>query len=78
MRAHVVSSWILLLLATVAPVAPAQTPAVASGEAKAPLRIDIVGASVSAGFADGPMTGGSAPGIPPTSVDSDVRRLSGV
>jgi hypothetical protein len=46
--------WLLL-----APVAWAQAPSVASGEPAKQPRIEILGASVSAGFVDGPLTGGS-------------------
>jgi hypothetical protein len=60
MRAHASSCRFLAFVTFVASLAWAQTPSVASGEAARPLRVEIIGASVSAGFTDGPMTGGSA------------------
>ncbi|MGE3173145.1 MAG: hypothetical protein AB7O97_11020 [Planctomycetota bacterium] len=47
-------------LIAVLPMLSAQQDAAAAGNEESPPRIEIVGASVSAGFVDGPLTGGSS------------------
>ncbi len=59
MRAREATVRFLWVLAAGASMAWAQADPVATGDAAA-LRIEIVGASVSAGFEDGPLTGGTA------------------
>lgn len=57
MRARIASLGLMLLSSVLAAVPRAQAPAVATGD-REPLRIEILGASVSAGFVDGPLSGG--------------------
>jgi len=58
MRAWSATWSIPVVLSGFLALAPAQEESVATGE-PAPLRVEIIGASVSAGFVDGPLAGGS-------------------